>query len=256
MSDTQEEWLRKAKDTHGDDTYGYAKSVYRGQKFNVIITCRTHGDFEQGPTSHVCGNGCPKCGIEKTRNAKFLSDSDIIEMLGHAAALHPVKYAYVSNNIQNGRLIVQLMCPRHGAFEQRLDHHRNGHGCVRCCSSVSRSEIEWIAYLAVSFAGYSLQPQYKVPTTNYAADAFCEELNVVFEYHGDFWHGNPSVYIASDVNPRTGTTFGELYDRTMYKHTKYERLGYKVSAVWESDWKRAKVAVIQIQRAFRAKHSE
>lgn len=256
FADTQEDWIKKSKETHGE-CYGYEKSVYRGQKEKVIITCRTCGeDFEQNPTSHAQGCGCPKCGIEKSRAARFLTDDDVRAKLDACSHLHPVKYVYLSSSSQDGRLIVSLVCPSHGVFEQRLDHHINGHGCVRCCSSISRSELEWIAYLAVSYNSYTLQTQYKVASTNYSADAYCKELNRVFEYHGDFWHGNPNVFKESDMNPRTRTTFGELYAKTLQKHATYERLGYNVTAVWEHDWKLARTAVVNIQRSFRARHSE
>lgn len=26
-------------------------------------------------------------------------------------------------------------------------------------------------------------------------DGFCEQTNTVYEYHGDYWHGNPDIYI-------------------------------------------------------------
>ena len=26
------------------------------------------------------------------------------------------------------------------------------------------------------------------------ADGWCEETNTIFEFHGDYWHGNPDIY--------------------------------------------------------------
>ena len=28
----------------------------------------------------------------------------------------------------------------------------------------------------------------------------CKETNTIFEYHGDFWHGNPKIYKPDDMN--------------------------------------------------------
>jgi hypothetical protein len=254
FADTQEGWIRKARAKHGEK-YGYEKVKYLGQGVKVIITCRTcNEDFEQDPTSHATGGcGCPTCGIESSRAAKFLTDDDIIKILEECASLHLVKYEYLSKSLENGRLMIQLLCPSHGPFKQRLDHHRKGHGCVKCCSSVSRCELEWIAYLTVAYASHSLQTQYKIESTKYAADAYCKDLNRIFEFHGDFWHGNPAMYSCDEINPRTKTTYGRLYAKTLAKHDIYEKLGFAVSFVWESDWLRAKRAVVTLQRVFRSR---
>ena len=37
------------------------------------------------------------------------------------------------------------------------------------------------------------------------------------EFHGDFWHGIPSKYLRSMINPVNRLTMGELYDKTLGK---------------------------------------
>jgi predicted GIY-YIG superfamily endonuclease len=46
--------------------YSYLKTVYLGRGKKVIITCPRHGDFQQCPSSHSLGQGCPICGKEDT----------------------------------------------------------------------------------------------------------------------------------------------------------------------------------------------
>lgn len=53
-------FVNRAIGTHGD-RYGYEKVVYIGSIKKVIITCHTHGDFQQTPDNHLKGHGCPKC---------------------------------------------------------------------------------------------------------------------------------------------------------------------------------------------------
>lgn len=60
-----EDFAEKARLIHGD-TYLYDKSNYKGAKIPITITCKVHGDFEQIPNYHLTGNGCQKCGREKT----------------------------------------------------------------------------------------------------------------------------------------------------------------------------------------------
>ena len=55
-----EQWIEEAKKIHGD-RYSYEKTVYRGYRRKVTITCPIHGDFEQLAYDHHQGKGCPKC---------------------------------------------------------------------------------------------------------------------------------------------------------------------------------------------------
>lgn len=59
-SDTQEDFIRKAKQVHRDK-YDYSKVNYCGQHQKVEIICPIHGSFFQTPGVHIYGHGCPKC---------------------------------------------------------------------------------------------------------------------------------------------------------------------------------------------------
>jgi len=55
-----EEFIKKSTKTHGD-CYDYSKVEYHDRVKKVTITCKEHGDFNQSPTHHLRGSGCPKC---------------------------------------------------------------------------------------------------------------------------------------------------------------------------------------------------
>ena len=57
---TNEEFIVKARKKHGHK-YGYDKVNYKGNGKKVTITCPVHGDFPQIASSHLNGQGCPKC---------------------------------------------------------------------------------------------------------------------------------------------------------------------------------------------------
>lgn len=58
------EFVTKAREVHGD-TYGYELVEYVNNRTKVKITCLKHGEFEQVPTNHTSGMGCPKCSASK-----------------------------------------------------------------------------------------------------------------------------------------------------------------------------------------------
>jgi len=53
--------ITQFKKAHGDK-YNYSKVDYKGVQEKVTIICPEHGEFDQLPTSHKSGNGCPACG--------------------------------------------------------------------------------------------------------------------------------------------------------------------------------------------------
>ena len=66
-------FIKKAKEVHGDK-YDYSLMDYKNNYTKIKIICPKHGAFEQNPTSHLQGCGCPKCAIEDTTisEEKFL----------------------------------------------------------------------------------------------------------------------------------------------------------------------------------------
>ena len=62
--DTLDGFINKAIKIHGDK-YDYSLVNYNTQKDKVKIICSIHGDFEQRPSVHLNGSGCPKCKESK-----------------------------------------------------------------------------------------------------------------------------------------------------------------------------------------------
>ena len=77
-----EEFIVKARAVHGDK-YDYSKVVYTVNTDKVSITCPKHGDFEQIPSNHIKGNGCPSCG--KNTSQPELDIKALIESYGYEA---------------------------------------------------------------------------------------------------------------------------------------------------------------------------
>jgi len=122
----------------------------------------------------------------------------------------------------------------------------------------SYGQIEWLQYLITETPDIihilnDDNGEYKIPNSNYKADGFSKEKNTVYEYHGDFWHGNPMIYNNNNINPVTNNSFGELYQNTIKKKVYCENIGFNYIFIWESDWIRGKNAVKKIQMIFKNK---
>jgi G:T-mismatch repair DNA endonuclease (very short patch repair protein) len=79
-------------------------------------------------------------------------------------------------------------------------------------------------------------------------DGFCKETNTIYEFHGDFWHGNPSIYDKDQLNPINKKSFGELYQQTIKKEEHLKQLGYTVVVMWESKWNKINQSIRMLQR--------
>lgn len=127
--------------------------------------------------------------------------------------------------------IVCIRCSR--SFFQRPDCHLRGQGCPRCPlhSYISKSETAWLDRLGIA----DCDRQKYVPGIAYSVDALVD--NVVYEFYGTYWHGDPRMFARDKRNELAKTTMGQLYDRTLEREKKLRLVGYEVRFVWEIDWK-------------------
>jgi hypothetical protein len=68
---TTQDFIEQSKKVHGD-RYTYDKTEYKGINSDVIITCKTHGDFIENARDHIRvrgrQKGCPQCGYGKRKH--------------------------------------------------------------------------------------------------------------------------------------------------------------------------------------------
>ena len=127
---TKEDFVAKARIVHGD-YYTYDKVVYVNSRTQVKITCPIHGDFEQAPSSHLFGQGCPLCGLAKISQKKSLTQEQVIELFKQS---HPEdNYDYSKVLYVGSTVPVEIICPIHGSFFQTpVTHIHGSHGCPAC----------------------------------------------------------------------------------------------------------------------------
>ena len=125
---TTEEFIQKARAVHGDK-YDYSKVEYVNDRTKIVIICPKHGQFEQQPSSHLHGKGCPKCGREKSRARRTHSFDDFLKA---AKTVHGDKYDYSKVEYVNVKTKICIICPEHGEFWQTPSKHLSGQGCNKC----------------------------------------------------------------------------------------------------------------------------
>lgn len=114
--------LEQFRKAHGAK-YSYDKVEYVNTSTPVVITCPEHGEFDQMPSKHISGQGCPKCV------GKGLTKDELLQQLNEK---HESKYTYKIPNNFNALMKIKIQCPIHGEFEQTIDSHKQGRGCHDC----------------------------------------------------------------------------------------------------------------------------
>lgn len=121
----------------GSLRYDYSKINYINNCTNVTIICPIHGSFEQQPSNHLKGSGCPRC----SKTSKLTRE----EYLRKANEVHSNFYDY-SKTVYNGtRSMLTITCPIHGDFKQKAQTHYEGGRCRKCAGNMSLTTDEFIA---------------------------------------------------------------------------------------------------------------
>ena len=62
----------------------------------------------------------------------------------------------------------------------------------------------------------------------------CQYNNHIWEFQGDYFHGNPEKYDKDDTFH--GITYSKKHNKDLVKKQFYEENGYNVNIKWESEW--------------------
>ena len=190
-------FVEKARKVHGEK-YDYSKVEYINSHTKVCIICPEHGEFWQTPSMHLCGNGCPKCGIEKRNKHNSLNKTQFVEK---ARKVHGEKYDYSKVEYVNNSTKVCIICPEHGEFWQTPNSHLRGEGCPKCGinrRTISQTlNIEMFIKKAREIHG----DKYDYSKVKYINNK--TKVCIICPEHGEFWI-QPNAHLNGQGCPLCG----------------------------------------------------
>lgn len=172
MKRTTEEFIARAKIIH-KDKYDYSKSIYTKAKTKLCIICPEHGEFYTTPNSHIYHqSGCSVCsGVKKLTTKEFIEKANKI---------HQNKYVYSRTVYKNAKEKLCIICPEHGTFWQKAEHHLAGHTCIACSGINKKTTEEFIEK-----ANKIHQEKYNYSNVIYKNAK--EKICIICPEHGKFW---------------------------------------------------------------------
>jgi hypothetical protein len=221
-------FISKAVAAHGDK-YDYSKVEYKNSKIHVNIICTKHGVFLQRPHDHINKkNGCPRCA----GNYGYTKE----DFITSAVKTHGDKlFDYSKVVYVNRKTKCKIKCNIHDVyFRQSPRHHLRGTGCKLCYLNTVTSKLE------NSFLDCFNITERQVKLNGYIVDGYDSKTNTVYEFLGDYWHGNPTRYNYTDINKSTGDTFGILYQKTIDRLNSLKQMNYNIIYIWECDYNKYK----------------
>lgn len=234
---SKKHFIDRSTKIHGN-IYDYSNVIYINNYIPVRIRCNIHGEFLQPPKKHLLGQGCQKCGYQKLSSNSTNNTAYFITI---SSKKHNNKYDYSKSIYTMSRNKLIIICPYHGEFLQNANHHMQGRGCPTCYHFISGPETEFLDFLKI----YSRQKY----VSNYRVDGI--KNNKIFEFLGDYWHGNPHKFNPDHIHPIKNVTYRKLFENTFNKFNILKNNNYRVYYIWELDWnlwKRKKLKTFPIKK--------
>jgi len=171
--------------------YNYSKVKYKNSYTKVIFICSDHGEFEQTPSDHLSGRGCPKCAgkVACEENCLSTTHPDICKEWDYEknGDLTPKKVTYGST------IIIDWKCSRCGHEWKSTPNSRTnkGSGCPNC---IFKNQKEVGELLEKHFFDWKISHQKKIynkkvlgKSRNRKCDFWMEknDIKVMVEYDGE-----------------------------------------------------------------------
>jgi len=222
--------------------YDYSEVFFLNAKDKAKIICPIHGMFEQIFYDHLRGYGCRLCGNIVIGEKIKLTYEDILNKLSERKGRHIYNYTreWFDKYYDGINCKMPFTCPIHGEFFQEIYLHIQGHDCRMCFFEQSKinskSERLWLDICNIP----RQYRQFKIQLGNKTifVDGFDPNTNTVYEFYGDYWHGNPNIFNSLDMNVSSKISFGDLYQRTIQREELIKSAGYNLITIWENDFRK------------------
>ena len=130
-----------------------------------------------------------------------------IEIIDRFNKIHNFKYSYNLINYINVKSKIIIICPIHGEFKQRTDHHLSGHACLEC----GKDKLADLFRLSVKEVIYKFRLVHGNKYDYSKIDYKNCKTNIIINclYHGDFSQ-QPANHLMGMGCPSCGYFFSGI----------------------------------------------
>jgi hypothetical protein len=197
----------------------------------VCKTCKY--SWNTSPNKRTsCGRGCPACSnqvVTEKNNLLFINPTVSIEYDTHKNVLSPDKHI-----VRSGKKVWWLCSTCKHSWKAEIKQRAvRGTGCPLCAKGrISRISQRWLDTLNIPVDKREIY----LSDVGVRVDGYDSETKTVYEFLGDYWHGNPKKYLGVDKNKDLNISYAELYKKTIDRFIKIKNKGYKIIFIWETEF--------------------
>lgn len=123
-------FIEKSNLLHNNQ-FSYETTTYINNTTPVEITCKIHGKFTLTPEEHISAlRKCPQC-----KKQHQLTKTEILNRFNQ---IHNSYYIYPEFKFKNVNQRIDIICPQHGKFSQKISLHLKGYKCKHCRSKTNK----------------------------------------------------------------------------------------------------------------------
>ena len=205
-------------------------------------------------------SGCPYCNHN---TMSVIRTIPLHELIIELIRIHDNQYVYPNINEEyinsySSITILHKICGK--LHKVNVGHHKNSRVACQSCNkgrNHSKIAIKYLQFIStfnkINIRHAENGGEYRIKSTKYKADGYCEETNTIYEFHGTIYHGDRRVCPPCNFN-YLGKNYGELYQKTLEREQQIRDLGYNLVVMWELDWKQINKSIRVLQRIFKSLH--
>jgi hypothetical protein len=213
--------IRKAFSGRG---YALLSTEYKNVLTKLTYSCPAGHIGNMSYYNFQKGHGCPYCAGNSTLEFEYVKNY----FKGQGYELLSTKY-------EGSHSKLMYKCPLGHICSVTYTNFQQGKMCPICSSGpVSKISQYWLDSLNIQTL--EREHSFHINKRLYKVDAYDLGTNIIYEFLGNYWHGNPEMYNPNDINPTNKKSYGQLYKETFERLTVLEEAGYKVVYIWESDF--------------------
>lgn len=164
------------------NNFDLSKVNYINSKHKVELKCNIcNNSFKIRPNDLLSGHGCPNCANLKKKKI-YKKDEIINKFTKKFNGFYD--YSLMNNEYENLNEYINIICPYHGIFSQRIINHLNGNGCKLCAidkikeiKKINKNEIDE----RLNHINHKLEIISKYNSLQDIVTIKCNECNQIFQ---------------------------------------------------------------------------
>ncbi len=203
--------------------------AYVRDKVKILHRCRACGhNWPISPNSVLRGSGCPLCAKIRFRKKSLMTAAEYqsrLDKIRPGMVLVGEYKGYFSKTLHRCSCGRDWMSTPSNALLTKMARCL---GCYLRDNKTSHVADAWLGQIE-KILRVKIEREFRCGVRRYVCDGYNKRANVVFEFLGDYWHGNPRT--------RKDDRRAHKYAALKNKIKALRDAGFTVVWVWESEFK-------------------